>query len=111
MNSCVIRHDISESKASGGSPLKKFGLGRIRGYSLTIALIRSRTAAAVGVLSEGKIYLRKGKAMANENECGHDLCTCQADGDSGYCSVHCKNAADQQLTELKCDCGHPGCNG
>ncbi len=47
--------------------------------------------------------------MADDNKCGHEICTCRADGDTGYCSAQCKMAADQDLTELKCDCGHPGC--
>jgi hypothetical protein len=47
--------------------------------------------------------------MADDNICGHEICSCPADGDTGYCSAQCKMAADQDLTELKCDCGHPGC--
>jgi hypothetical protein len=31
-------------------------------------------------------------------------------GDAEYCSDHCEDAADQDLTEINCDCGHPGCS-
>ncbi len=46
--------------------------------------------------------------MANE-KCKHELCVCAAQADSEYCSDHCKDAVDQDMTEIKCDCGHPHC--
>lgn len=48
--------------------------------------------------------------MADDNKCKHEACSCMAPGDdSGYCSDHCKDAEDQDLVEIACDCGHPGC--
>jgi hypothetical protein len=48
--------------------------------------------------------------MADDNKCKHEACACMAiNEDSGYCSDHCKDAADQDLVEIACDCGHPGC--
>jgi hypothetical protein len=47
--------------------------------------------------------------MADENECGHDGCGCSISGDQKYCSDHCENADDQDIIEISCDCGHPGC--
>ncbi len=47
--------------------------------------------------------------MADDNKCEHKLCTCPADGDSSYCSDHCKEAVDQDLDEIACDCGHGNC--
>ena len=48
--------------------------------------------------------------MADDNKCAHELCVCAKGADSDYCSEHCKNAVKQDLTELRCDCGHPGCS-
>lgn len=48
-------------------------------------------------------------ADENDNKCGHDMCVCAVTGDAEYCSDHCEDAADQDLTEINCDCGHPGC--
>jgi len=47
--------------------------------------------------------------MADENKCAHDLCVCAKAENSDYCSEHCKDAVDQDLTEIRCDCGHAGC--
>jgi hypothetical protein len=30
-------------------------------------------------------------------------------GDNDYCSDHCKEADDQGIVEIACDCGHAGC--
>ncbi len=43
------------------------------------------------------------------NKCGHELCVCTVGGDQEYCSDHCKDATDQDLVEIRCDCGHSGC--
>jgi hypothetical protein len=48
--------------------------------------------------------------MADENKCGHAMCDCQVSVDSKYCSDHCKDAVDQDIVEIACDCGHPGCS-
>jgi hypothetical protein len=50
--------------------------------------------------------------MADENDgkCGHDMCVCAVTGDAEYCSDHCEDAVDQDLTEINCDCGHAGCS-
>lgn len=46
----------------------------------------------------------------NENtKCSHDACVCRVADDQEYCSQYCEDAGDQDLTEIKCDCGHPGC--
>lgn len=48
--------------------------------------------------------------MADENNtCGHEGCGCAVSGDDEFCSQHCEEAADQDMTEIMCDCGHPGC--
>jgi hypothetical protein len=48
--------------------------------------------------------------MAENNECAHAACGCRAEGDGSYCSDHCRNAAGQDIVEIRCDCGHPGCS-
>ena len=49
--------------------------------------------------------------MAKISEkCAHDSCVCLVpeNGKFGaYCSAHCQDAKD--LSELRCECGHPGC--
>jgi len=47
--------------------------------------------------------------MADQGKCAHEMCNCAAAGDSKYCSDHCEEAADQDLVEIRCDCGHDGC--
>lgn len=47
--------------------------------------------------------------MADDNKCAHELCRCPKAADSDYCSPHCEDAVDQDLTEIRCDCGHSGC--
>ena len=44
------------------------------------------------------------------NKCAHPACVCLVPkgGQFGkYCSERCKEAGD--ITELHCDCKHPGC--
>lgn len=41
-------------------------------------------------------------------KCTHPACGCSTREDSEYCSQSCKEAAD--LTEIACQCGHPGCD-
>lgn len=47
--------------------------------------------------------------MADENKCKHEPCACPKGQDSDYCSVHCEDAADRDIVEIKCDCGHANC--
>jgi len=48
--------------------------------------------------------------MADENKCGHEMCTCSVIGDAEFCSDHCKEAENQGLVEISCDCRHPDCS-
>lgn len=43
------------------------------------------------------------------NKCAHPSCTCMAREDSRYCSQACEDAGS--MTEIACQCGHPGCGG
>ena len=58
-----------------------------------------------------KIFeLRERNQMADDdNRCAHGGCGCAVTGDNEYCSDHCKDADDQDMVEIACDCGHPGC--
>ena len=44
-----------------------------------------------------------------DNRCAHGGCRCAVSGDSDYCSDHCRDAAEQDIVEIACDCGHPQC--
>lgn len=44
-----------------------------------------------------------------DGTCKHEPCICGAAPDSDYCSDHCRDAVDQHLVEIKCDCGHGAC--
>ncbi len=47
--------------------------------------------------------------MANEaKKCAHASCSCTVSGDKKYCSQICEDSAG--VTELGCDCSHPGCS-
>ena len=47
----------------------------------------------------------------NDNVCAHDICDCIVGDDADYCSDHCEDADDEDMVEISCDCGHPGCGG
>ena len=47
--------------------------------------------------------------MANDNKCAHEICDCAVPEGEKYCSDHCKEAEDQGIIEISCDCGHPAC--
>lgn len=49
--------------------------------------------------------------MADVNKCAHDFCNCAVQEDAEYCSPQCETAAEQDMTGIKCDCGHAGCAG
>jgi hypothetical protein len=42
-----------------------------------------------------------------ENKCAHPACNCEAREGEDYCSNYCQDAGS--LTELACNCPHPGC--
>ena len=48
--------------------------------------------------------------MDKPQKCAHQSCVCtiRDGGEFGdYCSAHCRDAKD--LSELRCECGHAGC--
>jgi hypothetical protein len=47
--------------------------------------------------------------MTNDNKCQHPACNCVPPKGESYCSGSCKDA--KEITELACQCGHPGCIG
>lgn len=53
--------------------------------------------------------------MADERkECAHAGCVCMAGADSAYCSSYCEAAAgnivSDEVTTIRCECGHQGCS-
>jgi len=42
-----------------------------------------------------------------DRKCAHDGCSCMARPGSKYCSDYCERAGT--MTELHCNCQHPGC--
>ncbi len=48
--------------------------------------------------------------MADINICEHNICNCAVTGDSKFCSDHCREATEQNINEIKCDCGCPACS-
>lgn len=49
--------------------------------------------------------------MADErNKCGHEICVCTVGDDEEYCSEICAAAGEADMTDIKCDCGHSGCD-
>nr|HEV7952943.1 hypothetical protein [Candidatus Acidoferrales bacterium] len=47
--------------------------------------------------------------MNDTKKCAHPNCSCKADADSKYCSAAC--AAVEDMPDIDCRCGHPGCAG
>lgn len=47
--------------------------------------------------------------MADKDTCEHNICDCTVGDDEDYCSPQCETADAEDLTEMKCDCGHSGC--
>lgn len=47
--------------------------------------------------------------MSDNGKCEHDGCNCAVTDDESFCSDHCKEAVDQDILEIKCDCGHTSC--
>lgn len=49
--------------------------------------------------------------MADENNrCGHEMCGCAVGEDEEYCSPQCEAAGEEDMTDIACNCGHPGCS-
>lgn len=47
--------------------------------------------------------------MSGTQKCAHPACSCQGQAESKYCGTKCEMAKD--VTELACQCSHPGCKG
>jgi metallothionein len=47
--------------------------------------------------------------MASTNKCKHPACSCTVPEGEKYCSPACEGAGE--ITELACQCNHPGCRG
>ncbi len=47
--------------------------------------------------------------MADNGKCEHNICNCPVGADEKFCSDHCREAAEQDIAEIACDCGCPGC--
>ncbi len=47
--------------------------------------------------------------MSENTKCEHKMCGCPVAGEEKYCSDHCREATDQEIAEIACDCGCAGC--
>lgn len=47
--------------------------------------------------------------MTENTKCAHDMCDCIVSEGETFCSEHCEDAKDQDIVEIKCDCGHKAC--
>ena len=47
--------------------------------------------------------------METTGTCAHEACNCLVADEGAYCSANCKDAADGELVELTCNCGHASC--
>ena len=48
--------------------------------------------------------------MSEDNKCAHEACVCMVKDNQEYCSDHCEDAVEQDIIEIRCDCGHPACD-
>ena len=47
--------------------------------------------------------------MSESKKCAHASCSCLVTDGKKYCSQMCEDS--KGVTELACDCKHPGCTG
>jgi len=47
--------------------------------------------------------------MADKGKCGHEGCGCAVGDGETFCSDHCREAHEQDMVEIACDCGHQNC--
>lgn len=47
--------------------------------------------------------------MTETKKCAHPACNCTVSAGQKYCSSKCESA--KKMTELTCQCDHPGCRG
>jgi hypothetical protein len=47
--------------------------------------------------------------MSDVKKCAHPICTCTVAEGQKYCSQICEDSVG--VTEIGCDCKHPGCGG
>ena len=47
--------------------------------------------------------------MADDGKCEHKICSCPVTDDGSYCSQNCEDAADNDVSEIPCGCGHASC--
>ena len=52
---------------------------------------------------------KEGFDMAETKKCAHASCSCMVSDGKKYCSQMCEDS--KGVTELACDCKHPGCTG
>jgi hypothetical protein len=45
-----------------------------------------------------------------KNKCNHPTCNCMVDEGKQFCSDACRDLANTQGRQLRCDCGHDGCS-
>lgn len=81
-------------------------------YHLIPALLRWNGYILCGARfsNQGSYQAWEDSFMADDDKCEHDMCSCPVAGDTEYCSDHCKDAVDQDIVEISCDCGHAGCS-
>lgn len=69
---------------------------------------RASVDGCENLLREG-LSLPKEIFMSTPKKCAHEACSCIAADGKKYCSETCEAAKD--VTELACQCNHPGCSG
>lgn len=47
--------------------------------------------------------------MSGAKKCAHPACNCPVTDGKKYCSTKCESS--KSMTELACQCDHPGCHG
>lgn len=47
--------------------------------------------------------------MLDGVNCKHEACSCPVTEEGAFCSDHCREAVEQDITEISCDCGHASC--
>jgi len=101
----------AEFEVSCDSEVQVPGHVRINGKAqFARAARQAHTLYTLRPVSQPPWQIEAEEKVMETNKCAHPACNCMVPkgGQFGkYCSEHCKEAGD--ITELHCDCKHPGC--
>jgi uncharacterized membrane protein len=111
----VYRETIPEVKHAANSEditTMKADLAQLKAEHAQVSADRKAKLQAKINQLDTKIQQQLQKAeewREGPHNCAHSECKCVVGANERYCSDYCSDAADEQETELQCDCKHAPC--